>query len=1026
MKTRILDDFTDCSAWTAVTSGQAELTLTPESGPRGQALRLDFDFRGGGGFVVARKPFAFTLPQAYAFHFALRGVAPPNPFEFKLVDPAGTNVWRYRQEVFDFTAEWRSVRIAGSQIDFAWGPAGGGVPRDIGAIEFVVAAGPGGHGTVWIADLRLEDRTVYAPPWLWASSARPGHEAGCALDGRPDTSWRSAPSRGPAWLLIDFREKRDYGGLILHWTPSPRERSFAVHASDDRSRWRVLYAAPCSAGERSFVYLPKASSRYLRIEVEGGKDAERPGLVAIDVQPEDFSRSMNAFFHQVARHGVRGWYPKWLYREQTYWTPVGIPNGTAAALLNEEGMLEVDRGSFSLEPFLSLDGKLLTWAQPEITQTLERGYLPIPSAVWRWGEVVLTITAFANGAPGHAVLYGRYRVHNLSPRRRSVHLFIAVRPFQVSPPWQGFEDLGGASPVRELEYRAGVLWINRSKAVIPLRPAAACGAAAFDQGAITDYLVGGDLPALTRMTDGFGYASAALRFDLELAPGAAEEIFLAVPFGKVGSAETAARLLSGPERLEEALRQWSGLLGAVQFRLPTPAQGYADACKTAMAHILINRDGPALQPGPRRYARSWIRDSAVMAAALLRLGHATEAGDFIRWYARFQAADGNVPCCVDRKGPDWLPEHDSHGEFIFAVADYFRFTGDRGLVEELWPAVLKAVAYLEHLRSQRLTPDYRVPNKRACFGLLPESVSHEGYLAHPVHAYWDDFWALRGLKDAAELAEVLGDPSQTTRLAALRDDFRATLHASLRRTMGTHGIDFLPGSVEWADADPTAVANAVTLVDEAHGLPRAALERTFALFLARFRAMHSNQVEWTHYTPYEIRIIGALVRLGQRREAHELARFFLSERRPPVWNQWPEIAWHDPRAPGHQGDLPHAWVGAEYILAFRDLFAYERERDRSLVVGAGIPPEWLDAGEVAVAGLPTGYGYLNLRIRRAEGGALRLTLGGALKIPPGGLCFAPPGAGPLRAVWVNGVPTMAFTPKEARIMSFPADVTVIC
>ena len=43
---------------------------------------------------------------------------------------------------------------------------------------------------------------------------------------------------------------------------------------------------------------------------------------------------------------------------------------------------------------------------------------------------------------------------------------------------------------------------------------------------------------------------------------------------------------------------------------------------------------------------------------------------------------------------------------------------------------------------------------RACFGLLPESVSHEGYLAQPVHSYWDDFWALRGFKDAAFMAAV--------------------------------------------------------------------------------------------------------------------------------------------------------------------------------------------------------------------------------------------------------------------------------
>ena len=113
MHTRLLDAFTDLSGWMAVTSGQARLDITPEPGPHGQALRLDFDFGGSGGFVVARKPFAFTLPETFDFRFAVRAEAPPNSFEFKLVDPAGVNVWRYQDTAFDFTADWRTLCIPG-------------------------------------------------------------------------------------------------------------------------------------------------------------------------------------------------------------------------------------------------------------------------------------------------------------------------------------------------------------------------------------------------------------------------------------------------------------------------------------------------------------------------------------------------------------------------------------------------------------------------------------------------------------------------------------------------------------------------------------------------------------------------------------------------------------------------------------------------------------------------------------------------------------------------------------------------
>jgi len=201
-------------------------------------------------------------------------------------------------------------------------------------------------------------------------------------------------------------------------------------------------------------------------------------------------------------------------------------------------------------------------------------------------------------------------------------------------------------------------------------------------------------------------------------------------------------------------RYWERKLAAVGLRLPASAEGCVDTVRTATAHILVNRDGPAIQPGPRRYTRSWIRDGATMSAALVRMGCTDEVRDFLDWYARYQGPDGNVPCAVDRKGADWLPEHDSHGQLLFTLAEYFRFTGDRDFTARLWPAARRAVSYLETLRAQRLKPEFREPEKRARFDILPKSVNHEDYLAQPVHAYWDDFWALRGLRDAAELVRA--------------------------------------------------------------------------------------------------------------------------------------------------------------------------------------------------------------------------------------------------------------------------------
>ncbi len=81
------------------------------------------------------------------------------------------------------------------------------------------------------------------------------------------------------------------------------------------------------------------------------------------VLPYEFSTSALRMFEALAQNAPRGCYPRYLYGEQTYWAVVGCGDGKGGrqALLNEDGMLEADRGGFSIEPFLHLDGRLLTW-----------------------------------------------------------------------------------------------------------------------------------------------------------------------------------------------------------------------------------------------------------------------------------------------------------------------------------------------------------------------------------------------------------------------------------------------------------------------------------------------------------------------------------------------------------------------------------------------------------------------------------------------------------------------------------------
>ena len=159
-------------------------------------------------------------------------------------------------------------------------------------------------------------------------------------------------------------------------------------------------------------------------------------------------------------------------------------------------------------------------------------------------------------------------------------------------------------------------------------------------------------------------------------------------------------------------------------------------------------------------------------------------------------------------------------------------------------------------------------------------------------------------------------------------------------------------------------------------------------------------------------------------DAAELAAFFLDDRRPRAWNQWPEIAWRDARSPGHLGDVPHTWIGAEYVLAVLSMLAFERDADDALVLAGGVPGAWLDAGAVGVTGLPTRHGALDFHLARDGARTLVATIGGACAVPPGGIDLRPPLAGPLASVEVNGRALASFDAESATIRESPARVVL--
>jgi len=982
---RSLDDFEDLSAWKAAPSDGVRLSIGQTEGYQGRAMRLDFDFQGGGGYAIARKAFAIELTGNYEFSFRLRGEALPNNLEFKLLDPSGENVWWVNRRDFAFPKEWRKVTFKKRHIEFAWGPVRGGELKRVAAIELAVTAGRGGRGWIAIDELTLTELPEAAPstgtPSASASSSSPGQGPERAVDGDAKTVWRSGPKREPTWLALDFLERRETGGLILDWEPGRFASRYEVQISEDGKDWTRVQSVAAGNGGRDYLFLPETESRNLRLKLEEGA-GDSYGLREVTVQPLAFSASPNAFFEAVARDAKRGSYPRYFSGEQSYWTVVGVDGNREEALFSEDGALETGKGRFSVEPFLYLDGSLVTWSDVETTQSLAEGYLPIPSVVWRRGGLTLTVTLFAAGTREASRLYAGYRMKNESAERKRPRLFLALRPFQVNPSSQFLNTAGGVARITQLSRDGRGISVNGGERVVtPLGEPGGFGAVSFEGGDITEYLARGELPAGASASDESGWASGALSFGLDLAAGEEKSVWLTMPL------QPDAPLTADPERaLAETARGWKEKLGGLTLVLPAPVRPLGDTLRSNLAYILINRDGPAIQPGSRSYERSWIRDGALTSAALLRLGHDREVREFLEWFAPYQYRNGKVPCCVDSRGADPVPEHDSHGELIYAIAEYYRFTRDEAFLRKLWPHIEKAVAYLDSLRKERRTAEYRVPGKLRFFGLLPESISHEGYSAKPVHSYWDDFFASKGLEDASSLAAALGKRDLARRFAAIREEFSKDLQASIRRVIAENRTAYLPASADLADFDPTSTSIALSPAGEMTNLPEKELRSTFERYWEESERRMQGGKDWEAYTPYEIRNVGTFVRLGWKKRAEALLDFFMADRRPTGWNHWAEVVGREPRKPRFIGDMPHTWVGSDFIRSFLDMLAYVREKDEALVLAAGVPEEWVRSeGGVSVTGLRTEYGTLSYSLA-AEGRAARARVSGAgLTVPSGGI-----------------------------------------
>lgn len=1027
---KTIEDFENSDDWKIVSSDGVISSVKNVEGFSNKSIHFEYNFPHGSGYSGIQKTLSLMLPENYEFTFYLRASSPSNNLEIKFLDASGENVWWMNNRNFEFPTEWTKFVIKKRHINFAWGPIQDKSFRKFSRIEFTIASFVGGSGWIELDELRFKElpkpNEISELPDVFSNYEISNEfSAKNILDNDIETIWLS--NKNNSEVKFDFKSHQEIGGLKIFWDEGNIANAFSLFVSDDNHNWEKVYDVINNIGSKSIIRLKDIEARYLKILLTQ-KQNEYYGIKSIVFLKSEQSENLNRFLINAAKEFPRGYFPRYFYEEKSNWTIVGVNSDTKEALINEEGMIEVDKQKFSVEPMLFMDNKLVTWNDVEIKQSLENNYLPIPNVEWMKDKLHLLITAFANGkANQNSVLFCKYKLTNNSSETKEGKLYLLIRPFQVNPYYQWLNIEGGVSKIEKIDIEKNEITVD-DKRIYFLSPFKSAGAIEFNVGNIIELLAEGKYPKTLNVIDKNKLASAVVSYNFKLNPGEDKEFVIAIPFHdqQFNISEDEKRNIDLVQKnFLESKNEWEGKINHVKFNLPKDTERLVNTYRSNLAYILINRDNFGIQPGSRSYERSWIRDGSLTSSALLKSGIVKEVKEFIEWYSNNIFENGKVPCVVDKRGPDPVPEHDSHGEFLFLIKQYYDFTKDLDFVKKYNNKILKTVDYIKELIDERSSDYYKNGNDsiKCLYGILPESISHEGYSAKPMHSYWDDFFTIRGLNDALEIQRLLNDSGNYNKIKIIRDQFEENLLASISNAIKYKKIDYIPGSAELGDFDATSTAIALYPTNFQSKLPGEYLQNTFDKYYDYFQKRKNNEIDWINYTPYEVRLIGAFILLNQPKRAIDLINFFFDDQSPNGWNQWAEVVWKDKSFPGFIGDMPHTWVGSDFINSFRSMFVYEN--DSSLVIAAALKKEWIDSPEgISISNLPTKFGEINYSINKKMSSYV-VTISGNVKVPSDGIQlksfneFKNP-----KKVLINGELSKNFTFDRIIVNKLPAIIEI--
>ncbi len=475
---------------------------------------------------------------------------------------------------------------------------------------------------------------------------------------------------------------------------------------------------------------------------------------------------------------------------------------------------------------------------------------------------------------------------------------------------------------------------------------------------------------------GSGQIASVSRLSRQLKPGETAETVLRVPFQPLEKDATFDK--EDPALwLDRTVKYWRDLI-LDAGKITVPCEKSTRALLAAHVCQLIANDHGQLRGGEGFYDEFYIRDGAYQVMELEEAGLTNAAAKAIRHYLPTQRPDGRFET---QKG-----QFDANGQAVWALWQYYKITGDRAWLEEVYPQMKRAVDWTMQARRQ-------APADSPFAGVLPAAVADGEFLwdgKHHIVGY--DFWNLRGMLCTADAAGILGKTTDRDALLTEIKDYRADIEAAWKRT----GLDHFPPSWEkagthWGNTEtlwPTALfdindprmAAMQKEVRQHHG--GGFIEGTI-LWTGAPDAIHPYMSAYT--------TMAALIR-GEHEQVVEDFHWYLLH--AAATQAFPEgifykrrFAWSD--------TIPHCTGAANYALMLRHMFVHEQ--DNVLHLLPAVPDGWLaDGKEIRIERTPTHFGPIDMTVKGSPKG-VRVDFTGAFRQEPERIVLHLPASRPIEA-----------------------------